>query len=43
VALISSGESGFYGMAGLLLELLQKIKKEYRLILKYIQVLVVFN
>ena len=30
VALISSGESGFYGMAGLLLELIQKIKKEYR-------------
>ena len=30
MALISSGESGFYGMAGLLLELLQKIKKEYR-------------
>ncbi len=30
VGLISSGESGFYGMAGLLLELLQKIKKEYR-------------
>ncbi len=30
VALISSGESGIYGMAGLLLELLQKIKKEYR-------------
>jgi len=30
VALISSGESGFYGMAGLLLELLQKIDKEYR-------------
>ncbi|ABB50677.1 precorrin-3 methyltransferase [Prochlorococcus marinus str. MIT 9312] len=30
VALISSGESGFYGMAGLLLELLLKIKKEYR-------------
>ncbi len=30
VALISSGESGFYGMAGLSLELLQKIKKEYR-------------
>ncbi len=30
VALISSGESGFYGMSGLLLELLQKIKKEYR-------------
>ncbi len=30
VALISSGESGFYGMAGLTLELLQKIKKEYR-------------
>ncbi len=30
VALISSGESGFYGMAGLLLELLQKIKKEHR-------------
>ncbi|MDC2974989.1 cobalamin biosynthesis protein, partial [Prochlorococcus sp. AH-736-K09] len=29
VALISSGESGFYGMAGLVLELLQKIKKEY--------------
>ncbi len=30
VALISSGESGFYGMAGLLLELLQKIKRESR-------------
>ncbi len=30
VALISSGESGFYGMAGLLLELIQKIKKEDR-------------
>ncbi|MBO8234521.1 precorrin-3B C(17)-methyltransferase [Prochlorococcus marinus XMU1419] len=30
VALISSGESGFYGMAGLLLEFLQKIKKRYR-------------
>ncbi len=30
VALISSGESGFYGMAGLLLELLQEIKLEYR-------------
>ena len=30
VALISSGESGFYGMAGLLLELLQKIDKKYR-------------
>ncbi len=30
VALISSGESGFYGMAGLLLELLQKIKQENR-------------
>ncbi len=30
VALISSGESGLYGMAGLLLELLQKIKKENR-------------
>ncbi len=30
VALISSGESGFYGMAGLILELLQKIQKEYR-------------
>ncbi len=30
VALISSGESGFYGMAGLLLEFLQKIKKEFR-------------
>ena len=30
VALISSGESGFYGMAGLLLELLQKTKKAHR-------------
>ena len=30
VALISSGDSGFYGMSGLLLELLQKIKREYR-------------
>ncbi len=30
VALISSGESGFYGMAGLLLELLQKINKKHR-------------
>ena len=30
VALISSGESGFYGMAGLLLELLQKTKQENR-------------
>ena len=30
VALISSGESGFYGMAGLLLELLRKTKKENR-------------
>ncbi len=30
VALISSGESGFYGMAGLLLELIQKINKEFR-------------
>ena len=30
VALISSGESGFYGMAGLLLELIQKLKKEDR-------------
>ena len=30
VALISSGDSGFYGMAGLLLELIQKINKEYR-------------
>jgi len=30
VALISSGESGIYGMAGLLLELLQKINKKYR-------------
>ncbi len=30
VALISSGESGFYGMAGLLLELLQKIKRKSR-------------
>ena len=30
VALISSGESGFYGMAGLLLELLQKLDKKHR-------------
>ena len=30
VALISSGESGFYGMAGLLLELIQKINKKDR-------------
>ena len=30
VALISSGESGFYGMAGLVLELLQKTPKAYR-------------
>ena len=30
VALISSGDSGFYGMAGLILELIQKIKKEFR-------------
>ena len=30
VALISSGDSGFYGMAGLLLELIQKVKKEFR-------------
>ena len=30
VALISSGDSGFYGMAGLLLELIQKINKEFR-------------
>ena len=28
VALISSGDSGIYGMAGLLLELIQKINKE---------------
>ncbi len=30
VALISSGESGFYGMAGLLLELIQKVNKQFR-------------
>ena len=30
VALISSGDSGFYGMAGLLLELIQKMNKEFR-------------
>ena len=30
VALISSGDSGIYGMAGLLLELIQKVNKEYR-------------
>ena len=30
VALISSGDAGFYGMAGLLLELIQKINKEFR-------------
>ena len=30
VALISSGDSGFYGMAGLLLELIQKVNKEFR-------------
>ncbi len=30
VALISSGESGFYGMAGLLLELIQKVNKDFR-------------
>ena len=34
MALISSGESGFYGMAGLILELIQKIKKEYRPLFK---------
>ncbi len=30
VALISSGDAGFYGMAGLLLELIQKVNKEFR-------------
>ncbi len=30
VALVSSGDSGIYGMAGLLLELIQKISKEFR-------------
>ena len=30
VALISSGDSGFYGMAGLLLELIQKINIQFR-------------
>ncbi len=30
VALISSGDAGFYGMAGLLLELIQKVNKEIR-------------
>ena len=30
VALISSGDAGFYGMAGLLLELMQKVNKEFR-------------
>ncbi len=30
VALISSGDSGFYGMAGLLLELIQRLNKEIR-------------
>jgi len=30
IALISSGDSGFYGMAGLLLELIQKVNKEFR-------------
>ncbi len=30
VALISSGDSGFYGMAGLLLELIQKVNKDFR-------------
>lgn len=30
VALISSGDAGFYGMAGLLLELIQKINKDFR-------------
>jgi len=30
VALISSGDAGFYGMAGLVLELIQKVDKEFR-------------
>ena len=30
VALISSGDAGFYGMAGLLLELVQKVSKDFR-------------
>ncbi len=30
VAIISSGDSGLYGMAGLLLELIQRINKKYR-------------
>ena len=30
VALISSGDAGFYGMAGLLLELIQKVNKDFR-------------
>lgn len=30
IALISSGDSGFYGMAGLLLELIQKVNKDFR-------------
>ncbi len=30
VALISSGDSGFYGMAGLLLELIQKVNRDLR-------------
>ncbi len=30
VALISSGDAGFYGMAGLLLELIQKVHKDFR-------------
>ena len=30
VALISSGDAGFYGMAGLLLELIQKVHKDIR-------------
>ena len=30
VALISSGDAGFYGMAGLFLELIQKVNKDFR-------------
>ena len=30
VALISSGDAGFYGMAGLLLELIQKVNRDFR-------------
>ncbi len=30
IALISSGDAGFYGMAGLLLELIQKVNKDFR-------------